>query len=230
MTRPNTWLHPGQNKVPVPRLARKPARPGTDRRRGGRRRQLPSTRGSHLRIAHIRPSRGRAERYAHRPPQQGTGAGADPSPQASPAAARLLDLARRRPTEVEEYLDSHGEGGGAGRCQPARRGRHLEELGEEAATCWPTCRRPRRPRSSIDAHRVGRRHPRGASAEDAVDLLEVMTPQEAADLLAEVEPRVRNRLIAELEEVAGEVPRRSSPTLRIPRVDHDHRDRRPRWG
>jgi magnesium transporter len=124
-------------------------------------------------------------------------------------AARLLDLARRRPAEVEEYLDSHGEEWEAlAGANPHDVADILEELGEEAATELLTDLPPAEAAEVLEEMRTELAADilEVLSAEAAADLLEVMDTSEAADLLAEVEPTVRNRLIAELEEeFAGEV-------------------------
>ena len=124
-------------------------------------------------------------------------------------AARLLELARRRPAEVEDYLDRHTEEWEAlAGATPHDVADILEELGEEAATELLAELAPAEAAEVLEeihtelAADILEELPPA----DAAHVLEAMDPSDAADLLAELEPERRAQLIEQMEDqVAKEV-------------------------
>ncbi len=108
-------------------------------------------------------------------------------------ALALRDLARRRPRQAEEYLDTHQEQWGSlAQADPHDAADILEALDEEAAADLI---------SGLDAEQAAEvleemRH------EAAADLLEEIPPAEAAEMIAALPPDEAADIIGQLEEDA----------------------------
>ncbi len=121
----------------------------------------------------------------------------------------LRDLARRRPSEAEQYLDAHQEEWGSlAEANPHDAADILEALGEEAAIDLLVELEPDEAAEILEEMRPGAAA--GVLEElplsDAALLLNEMGPSEAADIVAELGPEARQAVIEELApQVAGEV-------------------------
>jgi magnesium transporter len=99
-------------------------------------------------------------------------------PHPSRVATTLRELARRRPDEAEEYLDTHqAEWEHLAESDPHNAADILEALAEEGAADLLT----------------------DLSVDDAGDVLDEMVPQAAADVLEELRPAEAAALVAEME-------------------------------
>ncbi|MGH8874335.1 MAG: magnesium transporter [Acidimicrobiia bacterium] len=122
-------------------------------------------------------------------------------------ATLLRSLARRRPREVEEYLDSHAEEWGAlAEATPHDAADILEELGGEAATDLISELDPEEAaeileelRPDLAADILGELPPA-----EAASLLGEMTTDEAVDVLAELEEETVTELLGLMDDQAAE--------------------------
>ena len=122
-------------------------------------------------------------------------------------AIALRDLARRRPREAEQYLESHGEEWSAlVEADPHDAADILEAISEDAAVELITGLDPTRAASLLEE----------LNNEVAADLLEEITPgeaasmvaklpsDEAADIVGYLEPEARTAILEVLDDAAGD--------------------------
>ncbi|MFQ5966659.1 MAG: magnesium transporter [Acidimicrobiia bacterium] len=120
-------------------------------------------------------------------------------------AMRLRDLARRRPEQVEEYLDEHtGEWEELAEADPHDAADILEELDDQAAAGLITELEEESAAYVLDEMRpeMGADLLAELPAAAAAALIEQMQADEAADLVAELEPEMYEAVMAEMDDYA----------------------------
>jgi magnesium transporter len=121
----------------------------------------------------------------------------------------LRELARRRPSEAEAYLDAHQEEWGSlAEADPEDAADILEALGEAAALDLLEGLETEEAAEVLEEMRPGAAADvlEELSASRAADLVEEMGPDEAADIVAEMGTGTREKLIEQLRpEVAQQV-------------------------